>query len=43
MPVTTALEHQDVVSFDNSHNVIVALEPVFSTRMDPADVMATVG
>ena len=43
MPVTAAAKGQDVVGFDNSDDVIIALEPVVATGVDPADVVTTVG
>lgn len=43
MPVTTSSQGEDIVSLHDRHDVIVALEPVVATGVDPADVMATVG
>lgn len=43
MPVTTALELQDVVSLDHGDDVVIALEPVVATGMHPADIVTTVG
>ena len=43
VPVTTALELQDVLCLDNRDKGVVALEPVVSARVHPADVVTAVG
>ena len=40
MPVTAASKSQDVVSLNCCDDVIVTLEPIISTCMDPSDVVA---
>ena len=42
VPITTAFEHHDVVSLDNSHDVIITLDPVITASVNPADVMTSI-
>ena len=42
VPVTTATECQNVISLDHSDYVIITLEPVITTSMNPTNVMATI-
>ena len=39
VPVTTSAQAQNVFSLHYSNDVIITLEPIVATRMDPADVV----
>lgn len=42
MPVTATFQHKNVVSLDNCDNVVVALEPIVTTGVNPTNIMSTV-
>ena len=43
MPVTATLQLEDVLSLHSRHEFIVALQPVVTAGVNPADVVAAVG
>ena len=43
VPVAATAEGEDVVGLNRGDDVVVTHEPVVATRVDPADVVATVG
>jgi len=42
VPVAAATQRHDVVCFNQSHHIVVALHPVVAARVHPADVVAAV-